>query len=57
MARSIGLQNQQLIEELIAEVTSYVIGEILKVNNMLDRFDDKAYEKHCEISLSHFIKS
>lgn len=55
MARSIGLENQDLIEELIMEVTSYVVGDILKVNNMLDRFDDKAYEKHVLTSLSAFI--
>ena len=55
MARSIGLENQELVEDLIAEVVSYVVGDILKVNNMLDRFDDKAYAEHVDTSLSQFI--
>jgi hypothetical protein len=55
MARSIGLQNQDLIEELIDEVTGYVIGTILQDNNMLTRFDESAYKKHVLTSLSDFI--
>jgi hypothetical protein len=55
MTRSIELENKDLINELLAEVASYVIGEILTRNKMLDRFDEEAYRKFLNTSLSDFI--